>query len=114
MCLNGNTVCLLPIKGTEDDSVLHVGVVHMWTFVSPTHCFLQKNVLFHRWNNVDHGRVGRIPVITEDVTHVCTVSHHSFVIVCGVVACLTAQKSFSGGDVLWHDSDIGFFCPFLF
>lgn len=61
---------------------------------------------------MDHGRVGRIPVITEGVTHVGMVSHHTLVLVCGVVASLTAQKSFSGGDVRWHDSDIVFFCPF--
>lgn len=55
MCLNGNTVCLLPIKGTEHYSVLHVGVVHMWTFVSPTHCLQQKKVLFHQWHNMIMG-----------------------------------------------------------
>lgn len=37
-CLNGNTGCLLPIKGTEDYSVPNVGVTHMWTFVCPPHC----------------------------------------------------------------------------
>lgn len=57
--------------------------------------------------------MGRVPVITEDLTHVDMVCHHSLVLVGGRVARLIGHQSFSRGGVLLHDSDICFVFVFL-